>query len=187
MDYKSLPLKKFFEICETKNLELLVVEGEFTQDELVEMWDSILETNAEVTNGADYGIYVDSLRKLNLALAEYNMVYGMLTVLSFQIDDEYLAFLKKKGYRIDTSKASTYAQTLTESFHRARLIVTKIKMAHNKLVKEYGGEEQDIEVAPFEYAVSTMSVAVGYHVPDDVTLARFNEMKKVLKLKNKAA
>jgi hypothetical protein len=81
---------------------LLVKVGTYTEEELKEQWDTIVEENSELTGQNEYSTYKDLLIGYGQLLARYNIEKAQLMELLFKVDDETIAELQSKGYAIRT-------------------------------------------------------------------------------------
>ena len=178
---------------ESGDLRLLIIEGEPTEKEAIEAWDKIIVKNNELNGGYDFINYVDTLQGYSITLAEYNLIKAMLLKLvalnieariniehdDLFIQDEYLiSELKKRKYKIDTSSASNFWKTLAEALQKSESIQTRLKIKIHELEEFTKGEGTG---TTFDELLANVSAALGFVIPDDITLARFNEYRKILK------
>jgi len=100
--YEDIPLRTYLTVAENGTYGLLVKEGKFSDDELREQWDSIVEANSELTGQMEYSTYKDLLISYGQLLAQYNVDKGQIMKLCFQVDTETIEDLQSKGYVIQT-------------------------------------------------------------------------------------
>jgi len=162
---------------------LLVRRGKFTELELLEEWEKIIEANSELTGQMEYSTYKELLIQYGQLLVEYNIDKGMLMNLLFNIDDEMIMELQNKGYIIDTSGRAAYAQSLSNALTRSNNLVTRIEMKVKELERFNNSSKMDQPVT-YEQLIAQCSAALGFSVPDNITLAAFNEYQRILKRRN---
>lgn len=180
--YHNIALTLYLEIVRTENLDLLVVEGSPSDDELATVWEEIVKINSEA-NGTNVSDYEDDLKTYAKLLSDYELVRLTLIELTFIVDDSLIAFLESKGYKIDRSTATTYRESLTRASQRSRNIITKLRTKYNE-IKEFERDRGKGKIVTIEEILANISAEMKFHVGLDITLARFNEYKKIIKRKN---
>lgn len=131
---------------------------------------------------ADYNLVKASLLKLVALNLEVGIVIGHNEM--FIQDDDLISDLRAKGYKINTTDKNTYCESISNAMHRAEHLVTRMKMKANEInemMKDSGGSQ----VVSFEEIIANLSFMLGFELPDNLTLARYNEYKKILKERNK--
>lgn len=176
LSYETISLKTFIEISETGNLSLLGGKGR----ENVEAWEKILAANAKAAGSFEFGNFKKDLRQLALLKADYQLVKAALTKLNFVVDEDTIAFLKKKGYKIDASGAASYRRSILAATSASDNLLSRISLKTNDIERR----QQEITSPPsFQQILASLSVALGFTVDENVKLAWFNEAKKLLKQK----
>lgn len=179
--YEDIPLHTYLEIGATGNYHLLIVSGEFNDKELEKHFEEITKRNAQQNNDFAYQAYYNNIKTYGQLIEEYELVKLELSKLKIVIDDDSIGFLKDKGYRIDINGTATrYAQTIQAAEARSNSILTKIQMKANELKLE--AEKADKNKSEgIEEVLAGMSTVLGWNIPSDITLARFNKYRKIVK------
>lgn len=170
------------EIAKTSNYKLLLIDGVATDDVCLLKWEEIIKKNARMNNDNQYDNYLDNIKVYGTLIAEYNMVKAMLLQLIFQVDNDVIQELELMGYHIDTSGERAYTDSIYNCMNSSENIITQIKMKYNEIMLDLKGSEQD--GSGFEETLANLSVSLGFTVMDDITLARFNEYKRIIRKKN---
>jgi hypothetical protein len=171
--YETIPLKLYLHIANTKDLTPI--------GNNVELWEQIVKKNSEANNDTTYENYVLTFRQYNRLYKEYLIIKAAIVVLLVNVDKDLIAYLSTMGHRIDTSTNEKYDQSLVLLGKKADNLTSKIKTKVNEIVlMDEGKKEQS-----FEGVMAMLCASMGFHVPDDITLARYNEYKKILRSKKK--
>lgn len=180
------------EISDTKEFVKLA-DIEASIDECTRAWESIVKRNNDVSGGVSFKTQLSNYKTLSQLLADYTAIKATLSILEFKVDNDYIAWLRKKGYKIVTNVGATveertanYIESITAALRRSENIITKIKMRQNELEADAKSIVSDESIAGFEEIMANLSMSLGFEVNDNVTLARYNELIKLLKKRNKA-
>jgi len=163
------------------SLEQLLVRGEFKREKAVKVWEKIIARNGEENRDYSYLNFLDNLNNFNFMLAEYNFIKAALIKLTYCVDDELIKTLAVKGYPINTSGKNAYLNSLTVCLSKCENLTSKLVTKQNEMNEETSQEAKQVTA---EQLIAQMSVAVGFSISDDVTLAAFNEYRKIVKQKN---
>jgi len=196
--YETISLKLYLEIVNTLDFKRLIVSGEADELACAKQWDLIIQKNYQTNGGHDYLNFVDSMKSYGHFLSEYNLIKAtLLKLISLNLevgivigmnevfiqDDELIADLRNRGYRIDTTDKNTFCDSLNKAMQRSEHLVTRMKMKANEInemMKDNGGSQ----AVSFEEIIANLSFMLGFELPDTLTLARYNEYKKILKERN---
>lgn len=178
-EYENILLKTYFEIAETGNLNLLNEKSQAPQHELETQWEKILKENSLATGSMEYQNYFEDIREYGKLMAEAMLVRASILRLMFTVDDEVIAMLAEKGYRIDTSSATKYNITLEASLKRCNNYQTKLKIKHNDIELKQKGKKK-ISLGEI---LANLSAVLGFDISDSITLAKFNGYQKIAKIK----
>lgn len=166
------------EIASTGNLSLMSKLG--IEDEGCEIaWGEVLKENSTTNSDLNYIHMMNDYKALGGLTRDFIMVRANLLKLSFIVDDEALDFLKRKGYSINLSSALAYSESLTAGIKRSEHLNTRIEMKRNEIVRKY--KRETAKPITFEEAIAELNVSLGFVVERDITLASFNEYRKILK------
>lgn len=187
------------EIAETKEYLKLLVSGEADLKQCEEQWNGIVKKNAETNGGYDYINYLDLMHNYAAFLAEHNVVKALLLKLisinleagivfingneNFVQDEKIVEELRELGYRIDVTDSDTFAASINTGLRRAENLLLRMKFTTDEL-KEMIDENGDGDKVSFD-SIMAFLYSQFPHVPEDITLSRYNEMVKILKQKNK--
>ena len=169
------------------DLRLLIKSGEATIDECSEAWEKIVEKNNYHSGNNQLDNYKNLIKQYNLAIKELNAVVSTILCLCFVVDEEQIKFLKSKGYKIDTSSGTAFDLSLGIALHESGKIRSKIKMKFNQLSNfnqkaiEQREGQGDISI---DDMISSLSLEVGFQVPDTITLSQYNAYAKRIKKRN---
>jgi len=176
----------------------LIVTGKASIDDCSKQWDAIIQKNYETNGGYEYMNYVDLMKEYGYLMYEYNFVKCCLLKLitlnqevgivfmpgeqNFVQDDEIIAELLDHGYKINTTGANAFCQSINSALIRVDGLANRMKLKAAEIIEMMDGSEK--EPASFDSIMAFLSSQFP-HVPEDITLSRYNEMIKVLKKKNK--
>ena len=185
LTYDEILLRTYVDILKTGNKRLLVIAGNPTETALLEEWEKIVLQNSKANDEFELSNYIDTLLNYKRLRTEYNLINAYLYKLLQVPDDEAFRYLKRKGYKIEVSKGNgPYIESIKAALHRATSYITQIK-AHEKEMEQAVSKAADSQSVSVEQVLATISASLGFNVPTDVTLARFNEFKKIVRQKNK--
>lgn len=181
--YENITLALFIEIAGGGNVNKLVREGTATQEQCAQAWERILKQNSLVSGGLEYLNYFNLYKSYDKLIADYTIVKATLLTLMFVVDDNDIMFLKRKGIKIATTSATQYNESLQAGMRRAEGMVNQIVARQIELAKMQN-KDKDRKVSA-EELLAYISVELGFAVTDNVTLARYNEYKKLIMKRRK--
>ena len=182
--YEDITLKLFMAISESGNFKLVIKSGIATDSQCVAMWEKIVQDNNKVTGNQEYNSYLKSWRNYNRLLHEHISVRPNLVILCYALDFEAIKYVRSKGYLIDTTNSKTYADSLYRAIRKCDNLQTKIAMQLNDLERTQATTPRRSE--NFEALMAALSLELGYTVPDEITLARYNEYSKLIERRHHA-
>ena len=181
--YSNIRLSTYIEIAQTANLRLLIIKGFPTEEELTKQWEAIVKENAKANGDQSYSAYENNLKRYGKLIGEYELVRLSLMKLVLVVDDPTIAYLTNKGFKINTATYSGYVDSINACLSKSNNYLTKIKMKLNDL-QEIRDEQEKAPSKSIEELLGTLSAILGFGISEDVTLARFNEYKKIAKKKS---
>ena len=186
-NYNDIPLKVFLKVIETGNFKLVLKSGYATDSLCLEQWEKIVLENNKARGRNDYGQFLKTFQAYNRLLAEFNAAKSTLLILCYVLDYEKIKYVRSKGYKIDLTNSTTYANSLAAAIRKSDSLMTKLTMKKNELVA-LGQEGKDAKgKAPsFDSIMAALSVELGQTFTDDLTLARYNELTKLIEQKQRA-
>jgi hypothetical protein len=186
-DYDTIPLSTYIEIAKTGNLYLLLKNIEEKElppfEELSEHWEKIVETNSIKSGSLEYQNYKDDVLSIHELLSQHVYIHAHIMRLLFVVDDDSIKYLNERGYRIDTKSASAYNKSILICLNRARNLKTKLETKEKQILEESKKEVE--EQQSIEQLLASISAALGFNIPENILLARFNEYHKIASAKNK--
>lgn len=171
------------EIAKSGNVSLL------NSTNNLEEWEEIVRLNCINNDIHDYVNYLNALRSLSLLVNQYIAVKAHLSKLSIpvftggKIDIGSVEYLRSKGYEINMETKETYIISIQNALKKRENLMTRINMKRKEIEKlstQHGktvGDDKGVE-----QLLATLSFQLGFSVSDDITLARFNEYTKIVKV-----
>lgn len=150
-----------------------------------EIWNDIVEKNSEASDSMRYRQLIILNRSYIKLSAKYVRLKASLMILSSELDWELIQAVRKAGYKIDTANTLRYTQSLLESMRLIEDLSNKSKLASvsiQKIIKEqessYSNEEMSFE------SVYASLLFDGVNVDRQLSLAEYNEFRKLIKKRN---
>jgi hypothetical protein len=171
-------------ISEGGNFRLVIRSGIATDTQCVAMWEKIVQDNNKVTGSQEYNSYLKSFRAYNRLLQEFTAVRAHLVILCYALDFQAIKYVRSRGYAIDTTNSQIYAESLYRAIRKCDNLQTRIAMQRNDL--ELTQDSAPKRKENFESLMAGLSLELGYTVPDEITLARYNEYSKLLERRHRA-
>ena len=182
--YEDITLKLFVTINASGNFRLLIKSGIALPSECFDRWEKIIQENNRAAGRHEYSTFLKTYKAYNRLLAEFNSIKAHLLILCYVIDYEAIKFVRKKGYAIALTNSKAYADSIYSAIRRSDNLLTKISMKRNELLKMQ--PKGDARQESFESIIANLTVELGYSIPDDITLARYNEYVKIIERKHLA-
>lgn len=171
------------EIITSHDFTKLIVSGKADKEVLTAQWEKIIAKNYEVNGGFDYLNYIDIAKSFAFLLAEQNLVKAQLFTLLFEVDDKVIEELKLRGYKISLENRTEFNKSIMAALKRTNNLNSRMKMKANEL-HEMISDEDGKEQATFEQVMAALSFQVGFALPEDITLSRYNEYRKIINERN---
>jgi hypothetical protein len=170
------------DISSTGNYHLVIKNGKASLQKCAEVFEEIATRNAEENGIYAFMNYMRVRKEYYRLHAEYTLMDAIFTKLRYRRDVKLVAFACKRGYFINTATKESYVNTLYLAIKRWESLKTRIDMKLNELA---GLMETEGKPDTFNKVMGRLIALLGQHVPDDITLCRYNEFKKFLKEKHK--
>jgi hypothetical protein len=171
-------------IAKTNDLTLLIKKGKTNIEDCLIAWERIVQSTCKATRTFEYDTKFNNLAQYNKLLYDFILVKGSLLRLCLKYNKEDVAFLKGKNYKIDTSSNEAYADSLQLMLRRSDNIITKLNSKKNEIAAS--NQEGDTRPVEFEELIAGISAELGFEVSTEVTLARYNEYRKIVGRKQKS-
>jgi hypothetical protein len=184
-------LKTYIEIATSGDLSLLIISGDHSKNDLVERWEQIIHENGTKNGDRHFQIYFQLLKAYSELIAEHTIVACYLTLMTFDINFEWINEVRNRGYSIDTTTSESYAKTLLAAKRKVTNLNTRAEMKRKEIERTYPpskeGEELTYEevVGKLELALGEVKILVVID-PEKLTLAKYNILKEGIKKKHQA-
>lgn len=155
-------------------------------DEAARAWDNIIKLVDKASHSLWYANHVDDLTFISDKMAEYVIVKASLLKLLHEVDLNVIYDLAERGYAIDIKHGNDkYAESIYNNLSAIKNNITQITMKQNEMALE----QKDGESVPrgFDSMMAELTMAVGFSLPEDITLARATEYTRLLQRKNAKA
>jgi hypothetical protein len=186
--YNTITLKLFLEVAQTSEYKKILISGEATVEDCARQWETILEQHNYHCGNADHDNFKIHLQAYRALMQKFVTVRTSLLYILFDIDQPTIDWLNKEGYKIDVDHGyKKYCESWERAFNKSNNLNSKQKQKLNQINtfkeavisarKEYNDGQ---EANGFEERVAAISFYLGFHVEDDVTLARYNNYVKLV-------
>lgn len=168
---------------------LLVAKTKFvTNEQCMDQWEEVIKVNSEQQGNHDYLEWFKLLRRYWKLIAENTTISTCLLKLNTRPDKATIIYLHERGYNIHVDTLEDFYASIDNANNKRKNIVNKIRMSEAELAKlENLRKQNGTEGFSFDELMSNLSMALGFVVPDSITLARYNEYIKGSKKSNKPA
>lgn len=185
--YDNILLRTYIDIAQKGDFKLLIISGEADTTELLEAWEAIVKADAKANGSFTYDAYLNLIKAYGTLVAEYTSVRALLTKLRIVTDYSDVKYVRKKGYKIDLTDSDTFTKSLDAATKRTEGLVTRIKMKQNEIAALYkeAGHGSGNRMG-FEQVIANLIFHLGFQVDDNITLARYNAYKQIIKQKQEA-
>lgn len=174
--YADIPLRVYFDIIESRNVLKVCKSGIPDLEKAAEAWEDLIRQNSEANGSFEYENYLTNVKTYGLLINEYLWIKGALSKLLFKVDKELIEELKRKGYKVSINPLE-YTESLIMCFRKVENLLTKTQSK----AKEIEGMKGEPNKESFDSIMANLSYHWPGHLPEDITLARFNECIKILK------
>jgi hypothetical protein len=148
----------------------------------MEVWEEIVRKNCIANGVHEYTNYISALRSHALLVNDYISIKAHLIKLSYVVDEQSIEYLKAKGYVVDKSSTEAYTTSLVSALKKRENLMTRINMKKKELERIALQHKSGDGDRGIEEILATVSFQIGFSLSDDITLARFNEYVKIIKV-----
>jgi len=191
---EELPLRNFFKIISTGDFKYLYKVRNYDRlksintEALSMLWGDVILEYADLSNDKNISNSFEEQKIIYQLENSYVVIKVMIRLLMFitpyskgeghgDLATKTIADLKLMGYKIDLSSDKAYASSISAADKRANHIISQIKIRKADLATLEGEGSKDIS---FDYVISSLNTALKFIVPEDITVSRYCEYKKVL-------
>ena len=148
----EVTLDLFCQILKTGKVELLLINGAMTNDELADAWAEIWDEYCQISGNSEYQIMLDLLKEVGILRAELMAIETAIIVLRKENSPEHIEILKQLGYDYnwDYSLPDLFFKNLEKVSKKVKnkvvLIQDKqkqIEAEQAKITKQRGGKFED--------------------------------------------
>lgn len=174
----------YCDIARSGDYNLVAIKPGQKPEDCYLAWEEIVKRNSDVNGSFEYNTTFNLVQSYALLVNDYNMVKACLLKLYFKVDNETIEYLKTKGYHINTSGRVAYKESLENAMRNSDNLITKYTRKQKELFTMH---EKETEVKPvgFEELLAGLSAELKFPIDESITLARFNEYKKIIKNRQK--
>jgi len=156
------------------------MKGKATFNECFIVWEEILKRAGEVNNNYGYSNIFAKHSAYARYYQEHLYVKTIIMYLLTTIDDNYVAVLQSKGYKLDLKNERSYVVSLHAALRKCENLITKMVMKQKELMSEGEKNKSHLKPPSLEQLIAGISAELGFEVHEDITLARYNEYKKII-------
>ena len=154
-----------------------------------EVWEEIVRLNCIANEVHEYQNYINALRSHALLVNQY--INDKAHIMKLVYTDSIVSvgsveYLRNKGYTIDTTSNEKYAESLTAALKKRENLMTRINMKRKELERITLQKKSGEAERSLEQLLAMVSVQVGFQLEADITLARFNEYARIIKVRQAA-
>lgn len=160
------------------NYLLVAKDKSATEQDCLTAWELIVKENAEVNDSTLHTTYSDLKEEYAILLQQYQAIRARILLLYCTVDKEAIEFLRKQRYNIDTTSDEAYEKSLDQAISKSENIGGELQRKYNELVELMEGDSMDPSLSEL---LSPLRYHFGYHVPMEILLSEYNDMKKFLK------
>jgi hypothetical protein len=171
------------EISNGADLENLIIEGVVSDIILYNNWEDILRKNSKANNNLEFLNHFEAAQKYTMLLSLYTTIKACLMKLTICPDVNIIEYLRTEGYHIDGSSVKAYMESIIAASNLSENLATKIQTKEKEL-KLYKIESDVSGSIGFEEGLANLSFMIGFSIPDDITLAKYNEYKRIIRKQN---
>jgi hypothetical protein len=169
-------------IANNEDLSLLIVRGKVDKEFLAARWELIVKKNTEENGNYQFNAYFTLLKVYATLLADYNLAKGIILKMCIDpIDYELISTVRSMGYKMDITNTGTFAESLKNALNKISNYNTKLESKKKEIQTMWLTMREDKQQSSYEAVVANLNYALGFSVAGDITLAAFNEYKKIFK------
>lgn len=159
-----------------------------TQDQLVDRWEEIVKENSEHNEGNQYEAYFSLYKGYNEIIAGHTVISACLEILWWKVDFGVIEEVRKRGFKIDTTSSPAFRKSIESALKRSSNMKTKAEMKRKEIERRFSGKEQ--KTSGYWEIIGNLELGLERSItdsPETFTLAKYNELKKGVNERRKAA
>ena len=172
----SIPFSKYIEILINKDLNLLIIEGEATESELSNSWQTINELYIEAIGDLDTKIRIESAKEIAYLEGRIVIANSIITQLLIRYSDDLIQMLSSFGYFITIEPNEANLKAYINQFNgylNAEVLELKEKL--NEIDKS-DKKNEEITKQYFEKVIVAIELTFKFQINIDIiTTAKYCE------------
>lgn len=190
LNYDNILLRVYYDVALTGDYSKLLVNGTYSEESGVKVWEEILRDNCSATNNRKYKQYIDAYKEYLRLTNDYSFVKTAILRLHFDpIDHDLIKDLSTKGFRINTEDSTKYATSLKVCENQSRGYRTRIEVQKKAIERMRKDETKNAKnkSSSMQANLARVGTALGMVLPQDILLCSFNEYTNIIREKETAA
>ena len=172
----SIPFSKYIEILINKDLNLLIIEGEATESELSNSWQTINELYIEAIGDLDTKIRIESAKEIAYLEGRIVIANSIITQLLIRYSDDLIQMLSSFGYfiTVEPNEANLDAYiSQFEGYLKSEILELQEKL--NEIDKS-DKKNEEITKQYFEKVIVAIELTFKFQINIDIiTTAKYCE------------
>jgi len=172
----SIPFSKYIEILINKDLNLLIIEGNATESELSDAWQTINELYIEAIGDLDTKIRIESAREIAYLEGRINIANSIIKQLEYGYSDALIQMLSSFGYIISINPNEANLKAYINQFNgylKAELLELQEKLNEIDKVEK---KETEITKQYFEKIIVAIELTFKFQISvEKITTAKYCE------------
>jgi hypothetical protein len=172
----SIPFSKYIEILVNKDLNLLIIEGNATENELSDAWQTINELYIEAIGDLDTKIRIESAREIAYLEGRINIANSIIKQLEYGYSDALIQMLSSFGYIISIEPNEANLKAYINQFNgylKAELLELQEKLNEIDKVEK---KETEITKQYFEKIIVAIELTFKFQISvEKITTAKYCE------------
>jgi hypothetical protein len=172
----SIPFSKYIEILINKDLNLLIIEGNATENELSDAWQIINELYIEAIGDLDTKIRIESAREIAYLEGRINIANSIIKQLEYGYSDALIQMLSSFGYIISIEPNEANLEAYINQFNgylKVELLELQEKLNEIDKVEK---KETEITKQYFEKIIVAIELTFKFQISvEKITTAKYCE------------
>lgn len=176
----EITLDRFIDVMVDGRLDLLIISGEPTKEELEKAWGIIYAEYTELIGDDSYTDVIKLMKDINILSQQYYRIHILIEVLINCYIPAAHQELKRMGYTVRYSPDDlvTYLHDLESAYNKSQMLLTRISVMEQDLLnKSKKTDNKEFGRGDFQTMLISLSEHVKYQViPSQVTAYQFAVM-----------
>ena len=176
----KLPLELFLDCLYDQAYEVLIIKGEASTDELKEAWSKIYLEYCSLNQDSQFNEVFDTQKKINLLIANIELVDGIIKHLWFSFDQRLVDILNEKQLRCtvtEDDKDDVLYNKLKTVVGRAKRWIIDLELLRHNFDQIQVEETEKTQRTYYDDICLVLGKEHGYHIKkSEVTVSEFVRM-----------